>query len=90
MISAGSTVQIDKSRREIAPKLAWTHEFQRPIYFLKTKDGYFCAWYELDEGPQWLTLIPRPRSSASSRRWKYGTDVETLGRVVSIVIPSGV
>jgi hypothetical protein len=88
MIPAGSIVQIDKSRREIAPKQAWTHEFQRPIYFLKTKDGYLCGWCELDEDSH-LTLIPHPRSSASSRSWKYGTEVAILGRVVAVNIGLG-
>jgi transcriptional regulator with XRE-family HTH domain len=87
MIQAGSIVRIDTEKREVSPKKNWTHEFQRPIYFLKTKDAYFCGWCELDEDSQWLTLIPHPLSSASSRRWRYGTEVENLGRVVSNAIP---
>jgi transcriptional regulator with XRE-family HTH domain len=86
MIPAGSIVQINTGKREVSPKKNWTHEFQRPIYFLKTKDEYFCGWCELDEESQWLILIPHPQSSAPSRRWKYGTEVEILGRVMSIVI----
>jgi transcriptional regulator with XRE-family HTH domain len=86
MIPAGSIVQIDTRKREISPMKDWTHEFQRPIHFLKTKDGYVCGWCELDKDSQWLTLIPHPLSPAPSRRWKYRTEVETLGRVVSVVI----
>ena len=71
--------------REAYPAINVTHDFQRPIYFLKTKDAYFCGWCELDEDSQWLTLIPHPLSSASSRRWNYGTEVENLGRVVIVV-----
>jgi transcriptional regulator with XRE-family HTH domain len=89
MIPAGSSVQIDRSRREISPKKDSTHNLQRPIYFLKTKDGYFCGWCELDEDSQWLTLIPHPLSSAPSRRWRYGTEVENLGRVVAVTIQLG-
>jgi transcriptional regulator with XRE-family HTH domain len=86
MIPAGSIVQIDTRKREISPKKDWTHEFRRPIYFLKTRDAYVCGWCELDEDSQWLTLIPHPLSPASSRRWKHGTEVENLGRVMSVVI----
>jgi transcriptional regulator with XRE-family HTH domain len=86
MIPAGSNIQIDTSKREISPKKDWTHNLQRPIYFLKTKDGYFCGWCELDENSQWLTLIPHPLSSAPSRRWRYGTEVESLGRVVAVTV----
>ena len=88
MIPAGSIVQIDTRKREISLK-NWTHEFQRPIYFLKTQHGYVCGWCELDEDSQWLTLIPHPLSPASSRRLKYPTEVENLGRVMSIVIRLG-
>jgi transcriptional regulator with XRE-family HTH domain len=86
MIPAGSIVQVDTRKREISPNNDWTHEYRRPIYLLKTKDGYFCGWCELDEDSQWLTLIPHPLSSAPSRRWRCGTEVENLGRIVSVVI----
>jgi transcriptional regulator with XRE-family HTH domain len=86
MVPAGSIVQIDTRKREISAKNDWTHEFQRPIYFLKIKDRYFCGWCELDKDSQWLTLIPHPLSSASSRRYKYPTEVENIGRVMSVVI----
>jgi transcriptional regulator with XRE-family HTH domain len=89
MIPAGSIVQIDTRKRDISPKKHWTYEFQRPIYFLKTRDGYVCGWCELDEESQWVTLIPHPLSSAPSRRWRYRTEVENLGRVVSVVIRLG-
>jgi transcriptional regulator with XRE-family HTH domain len=85
MVPAGSIVQIDTTERDISPKKNWTHEFQRPIYFLKTKDAYFCGWCELDEDSQWLLLIPHPLSSIPSRRWRYGTEVENVGRVISVV-----
>ena len=86
MVPAGSIVQIDTRKREISAKNDWTHEFQRPIYFLKIKDRYFCGWCELDKDSQWLTLIPHPLSSVSSRRYKYPTEVENIGRVMSVVI----
>jgi hypothetical protein len=89
MIPACSIVQIDTGKREVSPKKDWTHEFQRPIYFLKTKDGYACGWCELDEDSQWLILIPHPLSSASSQRWRYGTEVENPGRVMNVVIRLG-
>ena len=89
MIAAGSTVQIDTSKREISSAKEWTHEFRRPIYFLLTTEGYVCGWCELDSNAEWLTLIPHPLSPASSRRWKYRTEVENLGRVIAVVIRLG-
>jgi hypothetical protein len=51
-----------------------------------TREGYVCGWCELDRNSEWLTLIPHPLSPASSRRWKYRTEIEGLGRVVVVAI----
>jgi hypothetical protein len=60
MISPGSIVLIDTQKRAISSRRDWTHEFQRPIYFLVTREGYVCGWCELDKASEWLTLIPIP------------------------------
>jgi transcriptional regulator with XRE-family HTH domain len=86
MIPAGSIVQIDTRRRPISSRKDWTQEFWRPIYFLMTREGYVCGWCELDRAADWLTLIPHPLSPASSRRWKYRTEIESLGRVIAVAI----
>jgi hypothetical protein len=89
MIPAGSIVQIDTQKRVISSRKDWTHEFQRPVYFLVTGDAYVCGWCELDRASDWLTLIPHPLSPASSRRWKFRTEIESLGRVVAVAIRLG-
>jgi len=86
MIPAGSIVQIDTQKRAISSRKDWTHEFQRPIYFLMTRDAYVCGWCELDKASDWLTLIPHPLSPASSRRWRYRKEIENLGRVIFVAI----
>jgi transcriptional regulator with XRE-family HTH domain len=86
MIPAGSIVQIDTQKRAISASRDWTHEFQRPIYFLTTRDTYVCGWCELDRNSDWLTLIPHPLSPASSRRWRYRKEIETIGRVTFVAI----
>jgi transcriptional regulator with XRE-family HTH domain len=86
MIPPGSIVQIDRRNRAISSRKNWTHEFQRPIYFLMTRDDYVCGWCELDANSEWLTLIPHPLSPASSRRWKYRTEIGNLGRVIGVAI----
>lgn len=79
MIPAGSIVHIDTQKRAISSRKDWKHEFQRPIHFLMTREGYVCGWCELDRNSEWLTLIPHPLSPASSRRWKYREEIETSG-----------
>jgi transcriptional regulator with XRE-family HTH domain len=86
MIPPGSIVHIDTQKRAISSRRDWTHEFQRPVHFLMTRDGYVCGWCELDKKSEWLTLVPHPLSPASSRRWKYRTEIENLGRVVAVAI----
>ena len=86
MIPAGSIVHIDTQKRAICTRRDWTHEFQRPIYFLMTRESYVCGWCELDKNSEWLTLIPHPLSPASSRRWKYRTEIENMGRVIVVAI----
>jgi transcriptional regulator with XRE-family HTH domain len=86
MVPANSIVQVDTRRRAISARKDWTNEFQRPIHFLMTRDAFFCGWCELDKNSEWLTLIPHPLSPASSRRWKYGKEIENLGRVVAVTI----
>jgi transcriptional regulator with XRE-family HTH domain len=84
LVPAGSIVQIDTRRREISPHKDWARELQRPIYFLMTRDTYFCGWCELDPPGEWLTLVPHPLSPASSRSWKHPEEVEIMGRVVAV------
>ena len=86
MIPPGSIVYIDTQNRAISPRRDWSHEFRRPIYFLMTRDGYVCGWCELDRASDWLTVIPHPVSPASSRRWKYRTEIESVGRVKWVAI----
>jgi hypothetical protein len=86
MIPPGSIVQIDTQKRAISSRKDPTHKFQRSIYFLQTREGYVCGWCELDGNSEWLTVIPHPLSLAYTRRWRYGGEVEIIGRVVLLAV----
>jgi len=43
LIMPGSLVQIDPERRRVESE-GWRNDFERPIYFLETRDCYFCSW----------------------------------------------
>ena len=86
MIPAGSIVEIDTRQRAISTRRNWTQEFHRPIYFLMTRDAYVCGWCELDKNSDWLTLIPHSLSPAPSRRWRYRTEIESIGRVIRVAV----
>jgi hypothetical protein len=66
MIPPGSIVQINMQKRAISARKNGTHEFQRPIYFLMTREGYVCGWCELDNNSEWLTVVPHPMSPTSA------------------------
>jgi len=86
MIRAGSIVLIDTQKRTIASRREWNHEFDRPIYFLMTRDGYATGFCELDKESTWLTLIPHALSFESNRRFRYKKEIEVVGTVVGAVV----
>ncbi len=84
MIRAGSIVLIDTQKRAIAGRRAWTHEFDRPIYFLITRNGYVSGFCELDKESDWLTLVPHPLSYETSKRWRFRKEIEVIGTVTGV------
>jgi transcriptional regulator with XRE-family HTH domain len=86
MIPSGSVVLIDTRLREVAVGREWPREFLRPIYFLASREGYWCGWCELNSATEQLALIPHPLSPAPTRRWKYPSEVENIGRVVMVAV----
>lgn len=84
MIRAGSIVLIDTLKRSIAGRKEWTHEFDRPIYFLLTRTGYVSGFCELDKEGEWLTLVPHALSYESNKRWRYRKEIEVIGTVAGV------
>jgi transcriptional regulator with XRE-family HTH domain len=84
MVRAGSIVLIDTQKRAIAGRKGWTHEFDRPIYFLITRTGYVSGFCELDKESEWLTLVPHPLSYETSKRWRFRKEIEVVGTVAAV------
>jgi transcriptional regulator with XRE-family HTH domain len=83
LIVPGSFVQVDESKKKVVKQL-WRSEYERPIYFVETRDGLTCCWCELN-GPM-LTLQPHPMSPARTRTLRLGSEVEIVGQVVGIAM----
>ena len=83
LLRPGSLVMIDPQRRRIQQN-GWTNEFERPIYFVELRDGYRCAWCQVD-GPR-LMLIPHPISSLPVQSFSLASEVDVLGRVVGVAM----
>lgn len=86
MILPGSILLVDTLKKAIANRKDWTNEFDRPIYFLFTRTGYFCGFCELDKKAEWLHLVPHMLSFQSNddRRWRYRKEVEVVGTVTGL------
>lgn len=86
MLLAGSIVLIDTQKRAIANRKSWNNEFDRPIYFLFTREGYVCGFCELDKKAEWLKLVPHMLSFEikEDTRWRYRKEVEVIGTVAAL------
>src|SRR5258708_2133976 len=79
----GTFVQID-GRSTKVQKGVWRTQFDPPIYFIEERDGYACAWCEL-EGRE-LRLIPHPCSPCATRFLPFPDEAEIVGRVSGIAM----
>ena len=78
VIRPGSFVEIDDRENKIKPG-NWQNEYERPIYFVELRDGYACAWCQIN-GNQ-LTLIPSQQSRTQVRHVRYPAEAGIVGRV---------
>jgi transcriptional regulator with XRE-family HTH domain len=86
ILPPGSFVQIDESRNKVTGG-EWRSEYERPIYFVQTREGYHCGWCSLREGR--LTLHPHPLSPETVRIFRYPQDAEVVGEVVGMAVRWG-
>ena len=83
LIAPGSFLQVDESRSRVQSGM-WRSEFERPIYFVETRDAFICAWCSLESDR--LILQPHPLSPESVRVFKHPQDAEILGQVVGVAM----
>jgi transcriptional regulator with XRE-family HTH domain len=86
LIMPGSFVQIDESRNTVT-EAEWRSEYERPIYFVETREGYTCCWCALRGGN--LILQPHPLSPVPPRVLKGDHDAELVGQVVGLAMRLG-
>ena len=58
----------------------WRSEYERPIYFVETRDGHTCCWCTLTR--EEIILQPHPLSPVPPRVLRYPQEVEVIGQVV--------
>ena len=81
IIPPGSLVAIDETLRKIV-NTGWGHEYERPIYFLETRNGYAFGWCTLNESQ--LVLQPHPASGCLPAVYAYPSDVDSIGQIYGV------
>lgn len=83
LLLPGSFVQVDESRRRVIER-PWASEYERPIYFVETREGHACSWCSI-EGIH-LVLHPHPMSADRVRIFRNGSEAEVVGQVVAFAM----
>jgi transcriptional regulator with XRE-family HTH domain len=86
ILPPGSFVQIDESKNKVAEG-GWKSEYERPIYFVETRDGHTCCWCTMTR--EEVILQPHPLSPVSARVLRYPQQAEIIGQVVGVAIRLG-
>ncbi len=83
LLLPGSFIQIDESKTEVADGV-WRTEYERPIYFVETREGYVCCWASVKGDA--LILQPHPLSPAPVRVLRRQREAEVIGQIVGVAM----
>lgn len=83
LILPGSFIQVDEERSRVEDG-KWRSEYERPIYFVETREGYLCCWCSIRKGE--IVLQSHPLSSVQPRILKHPQEAEVIGQVVGVAM----
>ncbi len=86
LLPPGTFLQVDESKSQVVQGI-WRSEYERPIYFVETREGYVCCWCNL-KGDQ-IVLQPHPLSPVTVRVMRHPQEAEVIGQVVGIALKLG-
>jgi transcriptional regulator with XRE-family HTH domain len=86
LLLPGSFVQVDEARNTVIEKM-WRSEYERPIYFVESREGFTCCWCSV-KGDK-IILQPHPLSPAQPRVARYPQEAEVIGQVVGVAMRLG-
>ncbi len=86
LLLPGSFVQVDEDLDRVQEG-KWKSEYERPIYFIETRDGYICSWCALRKGE--IILQSHPLSPVAPRFLKHPQEAEVIGQVVGVAMRLG-
>jgi transcriptional regulator with XRE-family HTH domain len=83
ILPPGSFIQVDESRNRVVEG-SWRSEYERPIYFVETRDGHTCCWCSMRR--EEIILQPHPLSPVPVRILRHPQEAEVLGQVVGVAM----
>lgn len=86
ILPPGSFIQVDESKNRVVEG-GWRSEYERPIYFVETRNGHTCCWCTLSR--EEIILQPHPLSPIAARALKYPQEAEVIGQVVGVAMRLG-
>jgi len=85
ILPPGSFIQVDEKRNKVQEG-GWRSEYERPIYFVETRDGHVCCWYTL--GREDIILQSHPLSPVPPKVVRH-SHAEVVGQVVGVAMRLG-
>src|SRR5258708_26221868 len=83
ILPPGSFIQVDEAKNRIVEG-SWRSEYERPIYFVETREGHTCCWCSMRRED--IILQPHPLSPVPVRILKHPQEAEVLGQVVGVAM----
>ena len=85
ILPPGTFIQVDESQNRVK-RGGWRSEYERPIYFVETREGHTCCW--CTQAKEELILQSHPLSPVPPRVFP-DSEVEIVGRVVGVAMRLG-
>jgi hypothetical protein len=82
ILRPGSMVLVDTALRWIEDA-DWYSEYDRPLYFVETRTGYRCGWFQKRKTR--LIMQPHTLSRCAPEAWRTPEEAEVLGKVVGVI-----
>jgi transcriptional regulator with XRE-family HTH domain len=83
LLLPGSFIKVDETRDRVVEDV-WRSEYERPIYFIESRDGFTCSWVSIRNHQ--IYLQPHPLSPVGPRLMKYPQEAEVVGQVVGVAM----
>ena len=82
ILRPGSIVLVDLALRRIEDE-NWLSEYDRPLYFVETRVGYRCGWFQKLKSR--LIMQPHTLSRCAPEAWRTPEEAEVVGKVVGVL-----